>query len=197
MEALATWPSTNSESTLHTHTHTWLNTGCVNCKQVSSLLWVPGSSLAGRDTKLFLFSADIAITRYEEMICVTRYMQVKCPQPHCTRSRFPVGTDSLSAVTMALSPLFKLLACIMKPQNSTKECSYAGRKKYCLLPETPHKGKTTFALVPCLEVKPHTQLCWPSPLPVQVLGEVRLGLLMQRSYFKCKTKETSFVLNAK
>lgn len=123
-------------------------------------------------------------------------MQGKHPQPHGTQSRFLVATNSLSTVTMASSPLFKLMACIMKPQNSGNIVILKG-KKHCLLPETPHKGKTTFALVPCFEVNLHTQICWPSHLPLQVLGEVRLGLLMQHSYCKCKTKDTSFVLNAK
>lgn len=37
----------------------------------------------------------------------------------------------------------------------------------------------------------------PSLVPLQMLSEVRLGLLIDRSCFKCKTKETLFALNAK
>ena len=76
-----------------------------------------------------------------------------------------------------------------------KAAIFKRKKKPCLLPETPHKGKTTFALVPCLGRKPHTRLCQPSHLPLQVLGKVRLGLLMHLSYFKCKKKKKK--INAK
>ena len=96
------------------------------------------------------FSSDLTVLSQRRDNLGPNVLQVKHPKPHCTRRRFFVATDNLSAVTMASSPFFKLFAHITKPQLSTKplrQPSLKEIKKSCLFPETPHKHKTPLSLV--------------------------------------------------
>lgn len=102
---------------------------------------------------------------------------------------------SPSAVTMASSLSFVLLACIMKLQHPSKHCITLHNS---VLLQSPLKGEAIFCPCPLLgaDVTYPIMLVSPTLVPLQMLSEVRLGLLMYCSYFKCKTKETLFVLNA-
>lgn len=105
---------------------------------------------------------------------------------------------SPSAVSMASSLFFMLFVCAMKLQHSTKPCILLHNS---MLLETPHKGEAMFFFYLCLllgaDITYSTMPSSPSLVLPQMLSEVRLGLLIDCSYFKCKTKETLFVSNAK
>lgn len=84
----------------------------------------------------------------------------------------------------------------MKLQHPAKRCIILHNS---ILLQTPLKGEAIFCPCPLLgaDVTYSVMLASPSLVPLQMLSEVRLGLLMYCSYFECKTKETLFVLNAK
>lgn len=97
----------------------WRQGGSSNRVTVLSRSPLPNTCFVTASKSLHL-SGDLTVLSQRRDNLEPNVLQMKHPQPHCTRWRFFVATDNLSAITVASSPLFKLLARITKPQNSTK-----------------------------------------------------------------------------
>lgn len=75
----------------------------------------------------------------------------------------------------------------MNLQHPTKPCILLHNS---ILLQTPHKGEAIFYPCPLLgaDVTYSVMPASPSLVPLQMLSEVRLGLLIDCSYFKCKQR---------